>query len=152
MSTLVRMRSVLKNRKGQLKIASLLNKPKTQQLGDNLLKVILKWSWETRFQCLNSIEPALPRKIKWVAVLSSSLSFLTSAQSKRCRWTQRQQSDKSKQIKKWKELLWQASKIHHPSIPLQRRLSRISSLHLFYNSYEWDLSNALQFSVLVKST
>ena len=41
MSTLVRMRSVLKNRKGQLKIASLLNKPKTQQLSDNLLKVIL---------------------------------------------------------------------------------------------------------------
>ena len=40
-STLVRMRSVLKNRKGQLKIATLLNKPKAQQLGDNLLKVIL---------------------------------------------------------------------------------------------------------------
>ena len=36
---MARMRSVLKQRKGQLKIASLMNKPKPQQLGDNLLKV-----------------------------------------------------------------------------------------------------------------
>ena len=39
MSALVRMRSMLKNRKGQLKMASLLNKPKMQPVGDNLLKV-----------------------------------------------------------------------------------------------------------------
>ena len=36
---MARMRSVLKQRKGQLKIASLMNKPKPQKLGDNLLKV-----------------------------------------------------------------------------------------------------------------
>ena len=42
LSTLVRMRSVLKNRKGQLKMASLLNKPKAQEFGgDRILQVIL---------------------------------------------------------------------------------------------------------------